>query len=280
MTRMSPELINLFWTSAGALPGESDFSRFPFAERVRSAAKAGFKGIGIWHGDLERTLQRRSLREMRELLVDYGLRHVELEFLTDWFLEDSARSGSDRTRNLLLEAAAALGARHIKVGDFHNRLCPMPRLVEAFAELCAEAKECGTSVGLEIMGCSVVNTLADGLALVEAAGAENGGLIIDVYQVVNLGIPYDALRQIPLDRMVSVELNDGTAPGSAHHDASHRRLCGEGDYDLRGYIQTFLELGYEGPWGVEVISPDLAKLPAEEASRLAFETTTTQFEGV
>src|SRR5439155_15756929 len=39
----------------------------------------------------------------------------------------------------LFKAAEVLDAGHIKVGDFFREKCPMSRLVEAFASLCAEA---------------------------------------------------------------------------------------------------------------------------------------------
>jgi sugar phosphate isomerase/epimerase len=46
------ELMNLYWTTAGVFPGRGEISRFDFKDRVQAAARAGFKGIGIWHTDL------------------------------------------------------------------------------------------------------------------------------------------------------------------------------------------------------------------------------------
>ena len=51
------ELMNLFWTTSGVFPGAGEISRFGFKDRVEAAARAGFRGIGIWHTDLEHTLQ-------------------------------------------------------------------------------------------------------------------------------------------------------------------------------------------------------------------------------
>ena len=67
-------------------------------------------------------------------------KHVELEFITDWFLDGEKKKKSDKTKQLLLTAAEALGAaRHIKVGDFEMNTVPMPRLIECFAALCTDA---------------------------------------------------------------------------------------------------------------------------------------------
>jgi sugar phosphate isomerase/epimerase len=81
------ELLASYWTIAGgALPHTArDHSPFDFKDRVESAARAGFKGIGLWHSDLAHTLERRSLREMKRILDDNGIKYVELEFLTGWF---------------------------------------------------------------------------------------------------------------------------------------------------------------------------------------------------
>ena len=61
------ELMNLFWTTAGVFPGHGEISRFDFKDRVQAAARAGFKGIGIWHTDLEHILQYRTLKEMKKI---------------------------------------------------------------------------------------------------------------------------------------------------------------------------------------------------------------------
>src|ERR1700686_965961 len=140
------ELLASYWTIAGgALPHtDKDYSPFDFKDRVEAAARAGFKGFGIWHTDLEHTLKRRSLAEMKQILDDNGMKYVELEFLYDWFLDGERKKQSDVWKKKVLTAAEVLQAKHIKVGDFFREPCPMSHLIEAFAALCAEAKDHGT----------------------------------------------------------------------------------------------------------------------------------------
>jgi sugar phosphate isomerase/epimerase len=271
------ELMNLFWTSAGVFPGLGEISRFDFGDRVQVAAKAGFKGIGIWHTDLEHILLHRTLDEMKKILDDNGMKYIELEFLTDWFLDGARKAESDSRKKRLFEASAILRAKHVKVGDFYNSPCPMPRIIESFAALCKEAETFGAVIGFEIMGSAMINNIQDALTMVETAGAANGGLIVDIYQVANLGWTCKEISRIPLKYLTNVELNDGTLPGSPNHDPSNRKLCGEGEYDIKGFIRCVKNMGYTGPWGVEVISEKLAKLPLEELSRRAFTTTMAQF---
>ena len=154
------ELLASYWTISAGLPHtDKEHSPFDFQDRVESAARAGFKGFGLWHADLDHVLQHRTLQEMKQILDDNGIKHIELEFLTDWFLDGDRKQQSDIQRKKLLETAEVLGARHVKVGDFFREKTPMPRLVEAFAGLCSEAAEHGTRIGFELMPFAMIDTL-------------------------------------------------------------------------------------------------------------------------
>ena len=270
--------MNLYWTTAGMFPGDGEISRFEFTDRVETAARAGFKGIGIWHTDLEHTLQHRSLKEMRMILDDNGITHIELEFLTDWFLTGARKAESDSRKRRLLEASEALQAKHVKVGDFYNTACPMPRIIEAFAALCKEAEDYGATIGFEFMASAMIDNLTDSLTMVETAGARNGGLVLDIAHVADLGITYEEVGNVPVQYLVNVELNDGALPGSPMYDPSRvRRFCGEGDFDIKGFIKCVNRTGYTGPWAVEVFSRELVELSLEELNMQAFQTTAAQF---
>ena len=281
MGRSKVELLASYWTISCGIPHtDREYSPFDFRERVESAARAGFKGFGIWHADLEQVLKTRSLREMKQILDDNGITHIELEFLTDWFLEGERKKQSDIRKKLLFDAAEALRAHHVKVGDFFQEKATIARLIEAFAGLCAEAAERGTKVGFELMPFAMIQTLEDSLKLVQEAGADNGGVCLDTWHIVKLKIPFDRVRRIPLQYITSVELNDGTleCPWSLHEDTvNHRRLCGEGEFDVTGFIQAVRDVGYDQPWGIEVLSEELRKWPLERLTTEAFRTTMAQF---
>ena len=275
------ELLASYWTISAGLPHtDREYSPFDFKDRVESAARAGFKGFGLWHADLDHILQRRTLQEMKRIFDDNGIEHIELEFLTDWFLDGDRKIKSDIQARKLLNAAEVLGARHVKVGDFRQEKTPMPRLIEGFAGLCRQAAEHGTRIGFELMPFAMIDTLKESLTMIEGAGAKNGGIVLDLWHIVKLGIPYAEVGSIPLEHLVSVELNDGTfdAPWSLHEDTvNHRRLCGEGEFDVKGFIDCVLGTGYQGPWGIEVLSEELRKRPLDELTSRSFNTTMAQF---
>ena len=280
------DLLGLYWTVSG--PVEVHFGRewslFDLRDRCAQAARVGFSGLGIWHADLEHMLgEGRTLREMRSLFDEYGLRHLELEFLGDWFLDpdDERRMVSDRTRALLYEAAAVLPAHHIKVGNLAGTECELSRMIDAYGELCADAAEhTDARIVYEFMPYdAVVNTLDAALAVVEGADASNGGLVLDTWHLGKLEIEPDDLRRIP-PRFVSwVELSDGPygiAEEWLDEVINRRKLPGEGDFPIRDYVRVCRELGYDGPWGVEVLSEELRNLPIDEIFDRAYAATAAQ----
>lgn len=278
------ELLASYWTISCGIPHtDREYSPFDFRERVESAARAGFKGFGLWHADLEHVLKTRSLLEMKQILDDNGITYIELEFLTDWFLEGERKKQSDIRKKLLLDAAQTLHAHHVKVGDFFQEKATMPRLIDAFAGLCSEAAGRGTKVGFELMPFAMIQTLEESLKLVEGAGADNGGICLDAWHIVKLKIPFDRVRRIPLQYITSVELNDGTfeCPWSLHEDTvNHRRLRGEGEFDVTGFVRAVEDAGYDGPWGIEVLSAELGEWPLERLTNEASRTTMAQFRRV
>ncbi len=138
-------LVGLYWTLAGPVQVKTgrEWSLFDFRDRCEEAARAGFSGIGIWHADLEHVLVTRTPGEMKQILAGNGLEYLELEFLTDWFIDsgDERRKAADARRRLLLEAAGVLEPHHIKAGNLTGTPCAIGKVTEEFAGLCAEAAQ-------------------------------------------------------------------------------------------------------------------------------------------
>jgi sugar phosphate isomerase/epimerase len=188
-------------------------------------------------------------------------------------------------KKLLLEGAAALGAHHVKVGNIPGVSCELDKLTERYAELCADAAEVTDAViAYEFMPFDVnVDSLDAALAVVEGAGAKNGGLVIDTWHMAKLEIAPDDLKRIPLEYLTWVELSDGRhewMEDRIEETTRFRKVPGEGEFDIRGYIQAAREMGYEDAWGIEVLSDELRAEPIDEMYRHAFEATMSQFQPV
>ncbi len=277
-----PDLLCSYWTIAsGAEPHtDHEFSPVDFKERVEIISKLGFKGMGIWHADLQHALKKRSLKEMKKILDDNGIVHIELEFLMDWFKDGEEKKQSDIMKKLLLDAAEAFRAHHVKVGEFTKNNCPLPRMTEAFAALCKDGAQAGTKIGYEMMPFSNIDSVEKATELVKGAGAKNGGICYDLWHIAKLKISYDKVAATPQQYITSIEINDGKHECSwtLHEDTiNHRLLCGEGEFHPKEFVAKMLKAGYDGPWGIEVLNEDLRKLSVTDVARKAFRTTFAQF---
>jgi sugar phosphate isomerase/epimerase len=280
------ELMALYWTVSGPVEVHvgREWSLFDWRDRCAEAAKAGFDGIGLWHADVSHQLETRTLEEMATIFRDAGLKYLEVEFLADFFVPDGdpARAESDRLRRQLFDTAAAFDAHHIKVGNIPGTPCELGPLTEAFAELCHDAADhTAAKVVYEFMPFDVnVNTLDTALELVQGAAQPNGALAIDTWHMGKLGIAPADLKRIPPDYLGWVELSDGqyeNMPDPIDEVVNRRKLPGEGEFEIAGYIEACREVGYAGPWGVEVLSEELRNLPIEDEFKRAYETTVAQF---
>ncbi|KPW49452.1 MULTISPECIES: sugar phosphate isomerase/epimerase family protein [Pseudomonas syringae group] len=283
MSNQNVELLAAYFTLSGDVYpfGPTEISPFAFRDRVEAAAEAGYKGVGLIHVDLMSTVDRIGFREMRHILEANGIKHIEFEFLTDWYLDGEARRASDKMRAELFNAAQELGARAVKTAPgLHQEEANIPLMVEHFGNLSAEAATFGTDIVLEIMPFSNVRTIDTALALVQGANHDNGKLLLDIWHLARGGVDFSEIARIPAKFIGSVELDDADkyAVEPLWQDTIHRRrLPGEGVLDVPGFIKAIQATGYAGPWGVEVLSEVVRKLPLQEMAQRTFETTMSQF---
>jgi sugar phosphate isomerase/epimerase len=278
------ELLASYFTISGDIYplGPTEISPFPFRDRVEAVARAGYRGIGLHHADTMHTADKIGLPEMRRILDGNGIKYVELEFLLNWFEEGERRQESDKMRREIFSVAAQLGLRTVKVGPgFHEPEADIPKMRDAFAQLCREAAEYGTGLMLEIMPWSNVRTVETALGIVQGAEQPNGGILVDIWHFARGGIDYNDVSKIPVQYIRGAELDDADqqVAGSLWEDTiHHRRLCGEGDLDPPAFIKAVQAAGYRGYYGVEILSETHRKLPLDEMARRSFNTTMEQFE--
>ena len=284
----SVDLIASYWTIAGKLNFadgmDLDGSPIDFPQRVKAAMGGGYAGVGLTYPDLKKTVARYGYDGIRSILRDNGVKIFEVEFLTDWFADGERRRQSDEVRRELLLAAEKTGARHIKIGgDMEGKSWPMGQVIRSFAGLCDEAKNVGTNVVLEILPWSNIPDIKTGTELVSRADKSNGRLLVDIWHMGRGGIPYHEVASMPGRFLGYVELSDAAPKpiGNLIEDTMHhRRLCGEGSFDVPAFLRAIKATGYDGPFGIEVISDAQRSLPLKEAVDRSFATAMAQFAGI
>ena len=286
---MPVELLATCWTHAGDAAPVAGRQLSPLALRTRAeaVAAAGFTGIGFTINDLEAAKATYGLPQVKRICDDLGLVHLEVELLENWWTIGRRRRESDQTRRSLLTAAEVLEARQIKIGpDVEVVDGAVPPLADVahwagdLRHLAVQAAQIGTRVALEPLPFSNITDFRLAAELVAAADHHAAGLAVDIWHLERGPSTLADLAEIPGDKVFAVELNDAPAPQSTDLflDTIHHRVpCGSGTFDVKNFIETLQEIGFTGPWGVEILSEAHRQLPLPEALADAHRTTMALF---
>jgi sugar phosphate isomerase/epimerase len=286
---MPLELLATCWTHAGdalPVPGRH-LSPLDLRARVEAVAAAGFTGIGFTIDDLQAAQATYGLPEVKQICDDVGLVHLEVELLENWWTKGERRQASDQVRVSLLNAAAVLGALQIKIAPdvepVDGAVAPLADVAHWAAELhqlAEQASEVGTRVALEPLPFSNITDFGLAAELVATADHPAAGLVVDIWHLERGPSTLADLARIPGDRVFVVELNDAPAPQSDDlflDTIHHRVMCGTGTFDVVGFVETLRQIGFTGPWGVEIISDAHRRRPLNESLADAHRTTATIF---
>lgn len=244
-------------------------------ERARAAAAAGYRGIGLRPGDLDRARRAGATDAgLRSLLADLDISVVEIDVLVGWGLGGPAGDKARRHEERIYELADVFGAHHVTVtGDLAHGV---EAGAEAFAALCDRAAEHGLIVALEFLPWTDVPDAATALRLVELAGRRNGGVLVDAWHHFRGAASEEQLQALAPDSVVGVQFDDGLldGAGSLLEQTFDRELPGEGEFDLPRFLRLLEGMGVgDLPLCVEVISPRLGELPVAEAARRSADAT-------
>ena len=270
------ELVATAWTSAGDTSPmrQPATSPVPIAERISAVADAGFTGLGLIADDLLVIRDSIGFPVLRNLIAEAGLTHIEIELIERWWIPRGAPGHTYDMRDLLFDAADVLAPAFIKIGSELGPPTPQPEvLVDPLRELAEQAVEHGTRIAIETMPFSIISTVPMGAELISAAGHPAVGLLVDAWHVFRAGTSLDELQAALTPEMIyGVELDDAasTLRGTLFEDTvNNRLLCGEGCFDLRGLVAVLRGRGFDGPWGVEILSTSYRALPVGHALKLA-----------
>jgi sugar phosphate isomerase/epimerase len=253
-------------------------SPYPTAERLEILAEQGWTGLGFTQDELAITRDAGKLPALHRLLESAGMEHVEVEFLTDWWCDGPEGEASLRTLDLLLDAAEELGAAFVKVGTaFQEPIPDLTPLVGPLRRIGEIAARRGQRIVLEPAAVSMVESIPRGAELVSRADMDNVGLLVDFWHVLRAGTTVEELlSSVPHGSVWAVEICDADARPRGtdlfEDTVNHRRYAGEGAVDVGALVTAMRRLGFDGPWGVEILSVEHRRLPLEQGLRRARDT--------
>ncbi len=216
------------------------------AEAVHVAAEAGYQMVGLrflpaapGNEDAYPVMTDASVQQnVADALNETGIKLADIEIAR-------LKAGTDVSS---FEEFCALGqrfsARHVLVaGDDPEH----DRLTDTFGRFCELAQEYGLTADLEFMPWTAVKTVADALKIVESAGQENGGVLVDALHFDRSGSTLAEVAALPRHRLNYAQLCDGPVPydssdaGMIHIARAERMLPGEGGIDLESLVRALPE---------------------------------------
>jgi sugar phosphate isomerase/epimerase len=248
-------------------------------ELAAIAGRCGYSHVGlrlteVTGGDAwpllgDPKLRRETKKEMAASGV--GLLDVELVRLRpETIVEDYVP---------MLETAAELGARHVLTQGHDPEWA---RLVDNFAAFCDLAASYGMTSDVEFLTWTEMRGVAEVRALIEAAGRDNAGLMIDTLHFSRSECRPEELDAVDPGRFHFIQIADAIGPIPRSRDElirvarEDRLMPGEGDIDLDAILD---HLPPAIKVAVEIPNSRLAKaMPDEERARRALETTLRLFD--
>jgi sugar phosphate isomerase/epimerase len=242
--------------------------RWSLHEAIEGCARAGIPAIGVWRDKLAEI----GLAQATRLVRDAGLRVSSVcrggMFPAATAAERSARIEENRRA---VDEAAALDADVLLLvcGPAPDRDIAAARTMvrEGIAALLPYAQERGVRLGIEPLhpmfagDRSVIVTLAEANALVEAFASPMLGVVADVYHI---WWDPDLYAQIERARghIFGFHVNDWIVPPP--DPLLGRGMMGDGVIELRRIRTAVDAAGYTGPIEVEIFNQALWAMPGDE----------------
>lgn len=247
-----------------------------FEERVRAAAESACAGLGLqWSAYETARAAGASDADLRGVLAHYGVEVAEYEVLRFWAYDGERGARSRQAEEEVWSMADALGGRHV-IAVAGSVPDPLELVAERLVALSERAAAHGLIVALEFLPWTGIPDAATAWEIVSLTDGPNVGVLVDSWHLYRGTGDESQVRAIPADRIVAVHIDDADAEpvGTLLEDTLHRRrVPGEGSFPLVDYVRMLDQMGVRVPYSVEVISDELAALPAVEAARRAVEAT-------
>jgi sugar phosphate isomerase/epimerase len=248
--------------------------------KIYAAAQAGYAAIGLYLGSWAKLMEDpRELDLVDAALETTGLVVANIETLRGWsaFADGGlTHAPYQGIETLAFAMADHWNCRYVQViGDPTGSL---EHAVKGFGALCDRAADHGLLVGLEwVPAMTNIDDATTALRIVEEADRPNGGLCVDSWHFTRSTNNLDDLRQIPGEKVMSTQWNDGTIAAPHGNSAGeyltdcleNRVVPGAGEFSLVEIVTILDSIGSVAPIGIEVCSAELNAGPADEAAMVA-----------
>jgi len=244
-------------------------------EKLDAIAAAGFDGVEIFEQDF--IAHDGGAREVGRMIRDKGLDITLFQPFRDFeCLPEPLRAKAFDRAKRKFGVMQELGTDLILIcSSVHPRaLGGIQRAADDLAELGEIAAGRGLRVGYEALAWGRhVNDHRDAWEIVRRADHDHVGLILDSFHTLGRKIDPESIRAIPGDKIFFVQLADAPAieMDLLYWSRHFRNMPGEGDLEVRRFMQAVMAAGYTGPISLEIFNDQFrgsnAKATAQDGYR-------------
>ena len=256
-------------------------------QSLEYAVKYGFDSITPNLGEFQNKSAseiREWLRLMKEKGVRYGASGLPVEFRRDEERFKSDLAQLPRQAGVLKQLGVTRMATWIMPG--HRELTYRQHfdlLTKRFREIAKVLKDNDIRLGLEFVGPRTsrsrsrfpfISTQAEMMELVEAIGTGNMGILMDSWHWYTSHGTVDELLELSNNDIVHVHVNDAPAGIEVDKQIDSRRTlpATTGVIDLKGFINTMVKIGYDGPVECEPFNQELRQMDNDAALQKTIES--------
>ncbi len=271
---------NIVFSDAALVGGAVEISTADLESIVKATAAAGFEGVSLWaFHHLAAVGQGMSPDDVKKLHTDAGLSVPVVESLIGWEGGDTA--AIDAQCGPTFDVADLYGAKTVAGVVMSPTLESFDAAAAGLAHLGKRGADRGMRVCIEWLPWSGLKDLASAWKLVQAAGGDNLGLVVDTWHWLRQpgGPDVETLRAVPGDRIHLVQIDDAAKTPSGEdpmmESMTRRLLPGDGDVDFRELFGVLDDIGADPIWGPEIFNVELMALGHEEMARQIATSTRT-----
>ncbi|MBT5876583.1 MAG: sugar phosphate isomerase/epimerase [Candidatus Latescibacteria bacterium] len=244
---------------------------YTLEQDLEAAAKAGFEAVEIWSRKLDTYLEANSVDDLKVMLDRLELKVASLcPYSLVGFADNRGHIIAIRKAS---EIAEAIDCPVLLVcGDAPPEGVSEDEAYDSMANVACTyadwAEDHGVKIAIEPLGGHpFIPGPKEALEIIERADHDSLGLMLDTFHYYKSGVSMDAIRDIPLDRLFIVHVNDCEDLPAAELTDGHRLHMGEGILPLKEVLGIIKEKGYEGALSVEIFREAYWNQDPEDISR-------------
>ncbi len=228
------------------------------AEKLEAIAAAGFTGVEIFESDL--LSFNGKPRDVARMVASLGLKTVTFQPFRDFEgMPEPQRSRVFARAERKFDLMAELGCDLLMVCSnvSPDSLGGVDRAAADFHELGERAAKRGMRVGFEALAWGRhISDYRDSWEVVRRAGHPAIGLTLDSFHIFARKTDLKAIRSIPRDKIILVQLADAPWLDMDVINWSRHFRCfpGQGDFPLTDFMDAVLTTGYEGILSLEIFN--------------------------